>query len=336
MNSSRINTLRCIASALAVAMTVAALAQDVKPKQSKPLPPVANRLSPVAIPPVVVKVKVDPLAIQQPPVQLWGGNLRQAPITPAPEVVRLWEAQTLASVRISAQDLSAVAELDSREFVRREAAGARLRAPGVTAEVIFAILSQGDLSVEQRERLLTIAQEKVLALPRGALGLRMQPSGDMRNPGVEVLLLLPGMPAERVLKIGDRIERIDGQPLATSSDLVEIIQSKMPGESVRLSIARQQRDDRGKPKIDPAGGFVEDRMEFEVALTTAVDLDKFEDLLASPIRSIVLERRLLALREAEARFAPETLKVSAPLPAPDRVKKPASRDAPIEPPLTDD
>ncbi len=323
MNCATTNALARIAlvSILAVSGTVSA--QEVKPKPTKPVAPLANRLAPVAVQP-------------QPPQQ-WGGNLLQTPITPAPEVVRLWDAQTVAAVRLSAQDLSAVAELDSREFARREAASAKLRAKSVTAEVIFAILSKAELSVEQRERLLTIAQEKVLALPRGALGLRMQPSGDVRNPGVEVLLLLPGMPAERVLKIGDRIERIDGQPLATSSDLVEIIQSKLPGESVRLSVARQQRDDRGKPKIDPAGGFVEDRMEFEVALTTAVDLDKFEDRLASPVRSVVLERRLLALREAETRFAPATKRVIAPLPVPIHVKKPRSpKDAAIEPRPLDD
>ncbi len=305
MIRAALKRLACVASAVSFAVTNAAVAQEVKPPPAKPVAPLVNLL--------------------------------QTPITPAPEVVRLWAPQTLASVRLSVQDLSSVAELDSREFARREAASARLRGASVTAEVIFAILAQGELSVEQRERLLTIAQEKVLALPRGALGLRMQPSGDVRNPGVEVLLLLPGMPAERVLKIGDRIERIDGQPLATSSDLVEIIQSKLPGESVRLSIARQQRDDRGKPKIDPAGGFIEDRMEFEVALTTAVDLDKFEDRLASPVRSVVLERRLLAWREAETRFAPATSRVIAPAPVPARVKKsPPPKATATEPLPTDD
>lgn len=323
MNCASRIALTHIALALALAASGTSSAQEVKPKPTKPIAPLANRLAPVAVQP------------QQP--QPWGGNLLQAPMTPAPEVIRLWDAQTVAAVRLSSHDLSAVAELDSREFVRREAASTKLRANSVTADVIFAILLKAQLSVEQRERLLTIAQEKVLALPRGALGLRMQPSGDVRNPGVEVLLLLPGMPAERVLKIGDRIERIDGQPLATSSDLVEIIQSKLPGESVRLSVARQQRDDRGKPKIDPAGGFVEDRMEFEVALTTAIDLDKFEDRLSSPVRSVVLERRLLALREAEERFAPATSRVIAPLPAPIQVKKPRPpKDAPIEPQPLDD
>lgn len=342
MNARRLNSSGCVIAALALALMSTAHAQDAKPQPAPPQPappqpakqrlPTTDRLAPPADPAGISRLKLNPLPIQQ--QQAWAGQLAPTPITPAPEVVRLWSDQTRASARITSHDLSAVAELDARQFAIREAASTRLRAPTVTAEVIFAILAQGDLSVEQRERLLTIAQEKVLALPRGALGLRMQPSGDARNPGVEVLLLLPGMPAEKVLKIGDRIEKIDGKALATSSDLVEIIQSKMPGESVRLSIARQQRDDRAKPKIDPAGGFIEDRMEFEVALTSAIDLDKFEDRIGSPLRSVVLERRLLALREAQVRFAPATARVITPPPSPK--KQPAAKADPIQPPLLDD
>ncbi len=328
-----------IATAAVGALTAAAVAQDIKPPEAaqqhaKPPLPAAKAAGALPNGPVIVKVKPDPLVIQQ--QQPWGGQLAQAPLTPAPEVVRLWAPETVASVRLSNHDLSAVAELDAKEFARREAASARLGLSSVPAEVIFAILARGELSVEQCERLLAIAQDKVLALPRGALGLRMQPSGDPRNPGVEVLLLLPGMPAERVLKIGDRIERIDDRPLATSSDLVEIVQSKMPGDHVRLSIARQQRDERGKPKLDPAGGFIDDRMEFDVALTTAVDLDRFEDQLASPVRSVVLERRLLALREAEARFSPRTVKIKSPPPAPIVPKKRPSDAGAARDPLTPD
>ncbi|MSR44371.1 MAG: PDZ domain-containing protein [Phycisphaerales bacterium] len=274
------------------------------------------RLSRRADPPTVVKVKVDPPGDAVPGRR---DEFVSTTLHPAPEVVRLWSAEVIAQVRITAHVLNAVAELDSPEFKTREAATARLSDPSVPTEEIFAVLVRGHLSDEQCERLLTVAREKVLDLPRGALGLRMQPSGDPRNPGVEVVLLLPGLPAERVLKIGDRIELIDEKPVATSGDLVEIIQSKSPGESVRLSVARQLRDERGKPRLHENGGFIEDRMVFDVVLTTATDLEKFDDRFPMQTRSVILDRRLIALREAEQRFSPATTKVGRPaikLPSP--------------------
>ena len=269
-------------------------------------------------PPVPVKVKIEPVGGQQ----LWRGDIMQSQMVPAPEVVRLWSEDVLTNVRISAKVLSLVADLDSHEFAQRQTASARLADPTVTTEEVFAILVRGNLSDEQRERLLTVAREKVLALPRGALGIRMQVSGNPDRPGVEVQMLLPGMPAASVLKIGDRIESIDGKPVKTSNDLVDIIQSKVPGDSVKLSVARQQRDEREKPKLDGKGGFVEEHVEVQVDLTSATNLDKFEGQFPTSSRSMVLERRLLALREAEEKFAPATAKVpSIPTAATKPVKK---------------
>jgi hypothetical protein len=263
-----------------------------------------------------VKVKIEAVGGQQ----LWRGD--PIPMLPAPEVVRMWSEEVLANVRISAKVLSLVADLDSHEFAQRQTASARLSDPTVTTEEVFAILVRGNLSDEQRERLLTVAREKVLALPRGALGIRMQVSGNPEKPGVEVQMLLPDMPAASVLKIGDRIESIDGKPVKTSNDLVDIIQSKVPGDSVKLSVARQQRDEREKPKLDGKGGFVEEHVEVQVDLTSATNLDKFEGQFPTSSRSMVLERRLLALREAEDKFAPATAKVpSIPTAAAKPVKK---------------
>lgn len=269
-------------------------------------------------PPAPVKVKIAAVEGQQ----LWRVDLMQSPMLPAPEVVRLWSEDVLANVRISAKVLSLVADLDSHEFGQRQNASARLADPTVTTEEVFAILVRGNLSDEQRERLLTVAREKVLALPRGALGIRMQVSGNPDRPGVEVQMLLPGMPAASVLKIGDRIESIDGKPVKTSNDLVDIIQSKAPGDSVKLSVARQERDEREKPKLDGKGGFIEEHVEVEVDLTSATNLDKFEAQFPTSSRSMVLERRLLALREAEEKFAPATAKVP---PIPTTAAKPGKK-----------
>lgn len=301
---------------LAITISCPAFAQNQIQAERPPVRP--RGIGTIPDPPFPSKVKIE-AGVEQP--QLWRADLMSVPLQPAPEVVRLWSAEVIASVRISAKVLSAVADLDSREFAQRQAASARLAESAVTTEEIFAVLVRGNLNDEQRERLLTVAREKVLALPRGALGIRMQVSGDIRNPGVEVQALLPGMPASRVLKSGDRIERIDDKPIASSNDLVEIIQSKLPGDSVKLLVARQQRDDRGKPKMDEQGGFIEERLEVKVDLTSAMDLEKFEGQFPTMTRSMVLERRLLALREAEERFAPATAKVlrteSAPKTTPE-------------------
>lgn len=272
-------------------------------------------------------LKQIPPPQEKPPVELpifrQDPTLVSTPLEAAPEVLRLWSPETVASVKLTGQILKSVAALDSPEFKVREEASAALSVKQVTPEEIFAVLVRGGLSDEQRERLLTIAQAKVLGLPRGALGLRMQPSGDAMHPGVEVVMLLPGLPAERVLKLGDRIEMIDGRAIGTSNDLVEIVQTKLPGESVRISLARPQRDERGKPRIGPDGKGVEEQLVFDVPLTSATDLEKFEDRLPPTTRSVIIERRLLALKEAEERFAPEAVVVRLEQSPAKEIRKPA-------------
>ncbi len=252
------------------------------------------------------KVPVKP-AVQQP--QAWRGDVMGQPVTPAPEVLRLWSPEVLSSVKVSGKVRAAVAALDSSVFNERSEASRVLTDASVAPEQLFAVLDRETLSTEQRERLLAVVREKVIALPRGALGIRMQPSGDPQRPGVEIIMLLPGMPASTVLKVGDRIEEIDGKPITNSNDLVDLIQSRLPGESVKLRVARPERDERGRPKLDGQGGFVEQRMHVDMQLTTAADLDKFEGQFPSMSRSLVLERRLLALQQAEERFAPKPIAV---------------------------
>lgn len=246
-------------------------------------------------------------AIAQP--QAWRGDLMGQPTTPAPEVLRLWSPELLASIKVSAKVRAAVAALDSAAFNERSAASSVLIDASVPPEQLFAVLDRETLSTEQRERLLAAAREKVLSLPRGALGIRMQPSGDPQRPGVEIIMLLPGMPASAVLKVGDRIEEIDGKSIANSNDLVDLIQSRLHGDRVRLRIARPERDERGRPRLDGQGAFVEQRLNVDIQLTTAADLDKFEGQFPSMSRSLVLERRLLALQQAEERFAPKPIAV---------------------------
>ena len=234
------------------------------------------------------------LPIQQPSV-----------VTPAPEVVRLWTPEVASKVQLSSTLLSTIADLGSPDFALRQSASAKLADQAVTAEELFALLVRGRLSDEQVERVLAAAHSKVMAMPRGALGIRMQPSGDHAHPGIEVTMLLPKLPAEKVLRIGDRIEKIDGKPVTDSNDLVEIIQSKLPGETVRLYVARPLRDDRGKQVLNDNREVVEENLTIDIPLASATELDQVAERQALPSRSIVMERRQKALNEANARFSPK-------------------------------
>ncbi|MFK2824896.1 SepM family pheromone-processing serine protease [Bacillus sp. B190/17] len=61
-----------------------------------------------------------------------------------------------------------------------------------------------------------------------------------RYQGVFVLNVFPGMPAEGVLKAGDRIIAIDGQEFESSSQFTEYIQTKKPNDQVMITFVRNK------------------------------------------------------------------------------------------------
>ncbi|MCP4497617.1 MAG: hypothetical protein GY825_12655, partial [Phycisphaeraceae bacterium] len=62
-------------------------------------------------------------------------------------------------------------------FDERERASADLREMSITNDVLMAVLEQDGLDEEQRNRLLRVLRWRVLYRPRGAVGIRMEPSG---------------------------------------------------------------------------------------------------------------------------------------------------------------
>lgn len=61
-----------------------------------------------------------------------------------------------------------------------------------------------------------------------------------RYQGVYVLNVFPGMPAEGVLKAGDRIVAIDGKEFESSRLFTEYIQTKQPGDEVLITFIRDK------------------------------------------------------------------------------------------------
>lgn len=64
----------------------------------------------------------------------------------------------------------------------------------------------------------------------------------IRNEGVVVLRTSPGMPGEKVLRVGDTLLRIDGQEIKASSYLLDYLRNKKAGDTVSLTFKRDQEE----------------------------------------------------------------------------------------------
>ena len=199
-----------------------------------------------------------------------------------------------------------VEQLDDPSYAARQEASARLLDRAFSIDQIKQRLSRRDLLPEQRHRLLAVYSQRVLSIPRGALGITM-PRGPAAagQPGeVIVTRLLPGLPAERVLKRGDRIGRIDGVPLLNSNDLIKRIQSRRPGDEVVMTVRRPRRDDEGVPVVDEALQPIYEELTVRVTLCSAELLDQFNETGQSRGPNPVQQARQNQVAEAHRDFAP--------------------------------
>lgn len=244
-----------------------------------------------------------PRLVQEPgvPMPQFPADIARQRATPmiVERVRRMWDPAAVERVALSQPLLECIARLDDPKFDVRQRASAELDAGAFALEELIAALVRGRLSPEQHARLVAAACTRALMLPRGALGIRMQSSMDRVRPGVEISMLLPGMPAERVLRSGDRIERIGDIPVEASDQLVAMIQSRMPGDTVRLTVARARRDERGRMQVGEDGAGVEDRIEVDVELADAAELERFESRLPS---AGAADWREAVVREIRTRF----------------------------------
>jgi hypothetical protein len=118
--------------------------------------------------------------------------------------------------------------------------------------------------------------------PRGALGIQMAGRFGEAD-GVTVTGLIPNMPARKVLRAGDRIVELEGQRLADSARLSEIVQAHRPGDRLRAVVMRGERDELGRVRGGPDGRPVEARLEVELEVGSREDLERFGDrMMASP------------------------------------------------------
>lgn len=171
-----------------------------------------------------------------------------------------------------------VRALGATDFAQRDAATTALRDAKVPDEQIWIHLlsTPGGLTYEAHARLLDIGYSRIKDAPRGALGIQMAPRMG-ENDGVTVTALIPNMPAQKVLRPGDRIVELDGKPIQVSQQLSTIVQTKRPGERIALVVMRGQRDAVGRVVGGPDGRPVETRHELEIEVGSRADLEKFGD-----------------------------------------------------------
>jgi len=185
-------------------------------------------------------------------------------------------AERFGNIEVQPDILELLGQLDDGEYAARErATEALITLPGDRKDEIYALLTRDDLSAEQRERLLTVVWERLVSRPRGALGIRM--NGEQAADGamdIVITELLPGLPAREVLREGDRITHIDGQRLTDTRDLLVLVQGKMPGENIMLTIKRRKRIDLAAARKEAAQAALFEVLKIELALGSAELLDQ--------------------------------------------------------------
>lgn len=201
---------------------------------------------------------------------------QQNPFSTIDQVTPPFSREQLKNISVEPEVLNIVVRLDSDDFAEREAATETLRGNENWRMQLYALLAGEELSVEQRCRLLQVVRDQLVNIPRGALGIEMAPMLPMRGGPLEIRIvdLIPGLPAERVLQVGDRIIEIDGQPLFMEDDLQSRVQSKRPGDSVGVTVRRAKLDENGKVIKDANDEPVTEILRLNIALGSAEILDR--------------------------------------------------------------
>ncbi len=199
-----------------------------------------------------------------------------------------------------------VDRLEEASYTGREEATERLLEDTFDNAQLYAVLKRGDLSPEQRHRLLTVVCQRLLGAPRGAVGIaypRVQPVSG-RPFEIVVTDLLPDLPAQHLLMIGDRITHVDGRALQDAHHFIISVQSKAPGEFIRLRLNRVKRDEHEERVRDEQGQLVYETLEVELQLGSVENLRDADGNAPREESPLVRLRKDEAL-QATLKYAPQ-------------------------------
>jgi PDZ domain len=269
---------------------------------------------------------------QNPIIILDGNQQLVQPQIPQP---KLPSDDELAKVQVPAELVRLARALDSDAFAERDAARKAVLERKPTAEELMALLLRTDLGEEARHQLVGILRERILRAPGGALGIRMENFAD-KDGGVRITALVPGMPAEKVLKQGDVVKRVNETQLRSTIDLMNAVQTLQPGVEVKLLVRRVRKDalapnaPANAPAQDPAQ-LTED-LELTLRLGSTEELQEKGDPVLPGVAGqqvflggggvLFYERQLRALM-ASKRFLSKPALVEFPLRDSGAAERPA-------------
>jgi hypothetical protein len=210
----------------------------------------------------------------------------------------------LAKIDVPAELVRLARSLDAEQYADRAAARAAILARRPSQNELMALLLRRDLGDEARQSLVGILRERILKSPRGALGIRME-SMMLREEGVRITGVIAGMPAEKVLEVGDVVIEVNEAPLRDRNDLIREVQSLEPGDEVRVKLKRVRRDEAGKAMVDENGMELNELLDVKMRLGSTEDLEAQGDPLNPVAPNPLMQNPALLGREAIADAAAE-------------------------------
>ena len=250
------------------------------------------------------------------------GQMMQGAVEPMP----LPTDAELSRVDVPDDLVRLARQFDADAYAERASAREQLLARKPSPDELMALLLRRDLSNDARHAIVSVLEQRIMLAPRGALGIRME-GPIMRATGVRVTGLVPGMPAERVLQVGDLITSVDGQPLNDRSDLIRAVQSLAPGVEVKVSVRRTKRDTDGKVIVGDDGLERVDELNLKLRLGSTEDLNERGDAQGGGVVNAMAPQRQAQIEEARRRFLPSATAVEFP-----GREQPSAR-APVNPDL---
>jgi len=234
------------------------------------------------------------------------GLLVPSPARPPQE--QLPSDAELQRIKVPEELVRLAKELGASEFASRVSARDAMLARKPTRDELMALLLRTDLSEESRNAVVGMLTNIILTAPRGALGIRMD-LGVIRERGVRVTGVVPGMPAEKFLIAGDLIESVAGQPVNDRNDLVAVVQGLQPGAETKLTVRRTKRDAQGKALIGADGLELTELLEFSMRLGSTEELNERGDPMQPAFVNPATQARQWTAAAAAQRFLTQPVEI---------------------------
>jgi PDZ domain-containing protein len=133
-----------------------------------------------------------------------------------------------------------------------------------------AIKEDGETDEEYTLRQLHLMEESKEAAIAVAYKKAKKPLS-YKPRGVYVMSVLPNMPAEQFLRVGDRIVRVDGKNINTSEQLIEYIRKKKKGDTVDVTFSRDGKEKTATLSLAPFPQFPK-QIGLGISLMTDYDI----------------------------------------------------------------